>query len=128
MNFYIAQLVMEFRVEGDELSLVHRNYTLVAADDVDEAYRKSLDLGRSEEDDYTNPENKRVRCVFRGLAELSKVHEPLEHGSELMYTKHDDVTEEAIVKMVRPPSHFAANRELLANKEGQVAGADSFIE
>jgi hypothetical protein len=43
-EWYLAQVVIEFVVEGDARNVVHVNYLLVRAQSPDEAYQKALRL------------------------------------------------------------------------------------
>ena len=86
-KWYIADVVMQIRVDGDPRTLVHINTLLVRADSPDEAYEKALDLGRGQDSIYENPEGREVSITFRGLQDLNVIHDPLEHGAELCYAE-----------------------------------------
>ncbi|VTR93035.1 Uncharacterized protein OS=Rivularia sp. PCC 7116 GN=Riv7116_2885 PE=4 SV=1: DUF4288 [Gemmata massiliana] len=94
--WYLADVVMEHRIEGDERNIVHVNTHLIEAGSPDEAYEKAQALGRDGESDYENTDGQRVRVLFRGLRELNVIHEPLEDGAELMYTEDVGVPEEKL--------------------------------
>lgn len=79
-HWYLADVVMEHRIEGDAQNVVHVNTHLVEAGSPDEAYVKALALGRGGEHDYENTDGRQVRVLFRGLRELNVIHEPLEDG------------------------------------------------
>ena len=52
-NWFLADLVMEHRVEGEPRNVVRLNTRLVEADGPDEAWERALELGREAEMDYT---------------------------------------------------------------------------
>ena len=95
-QWYVAEIVMELRVEGDARNVVHRNLVLVKASSPEDAYRRAMDLGQQSEDTYQNPEGRTVVSRFRGLRELDVVHDPLEHGAELLFCEDISVPEERV--------------------------------
>ena len=103
-RWFLADLVIEFRVEDDSRNVVHINTVLVGADSAKEAYAKAMALGMDEERTYENPEGKAVAVSFRGLHELSVIHEPLEHGAELWYSEKIDLTEDEVLDLLRHAS------------------------
>ena len=84
-KWFIAEIVEEITVEDDPRNVVHVNYNLIRADNPEEAYEKSMELGRNGETDYDNSEGKHVRIRFVGLRNLSVMYDELEDGAELMY-------------------------------------------
>ena len=101
-RWYLADVVLEHRIDGDPRNLVHVNTHLVEAGGPDEAYEKALALGRGAEGEYANTEGRQVRVVFRGLRQLNVIHEPLEDGAELMYLEKAGVPEEELRKWIQP--------------------------
>jgi Domain of unknown function (DUF4288) len=100
-EWYIADIVEEIRVEGDRRNVLHINQVLVRADSPGEAYARSLELGKHCNLTYRNQRGKNVRINFRGLRDLSVVHDKLEHGAELSYQEMVGVTERKIRKWIR---------------------------
>jgi hypothetical protein len=100
-EWYVAEIIEEIIVESDPRNVVHRNLVLVHASSPDEAYRHAMELGKQIEIAYQNPAGKKVKSIFRGLGELSVVHDALEHGAELRYSEEISVPEERITKLVR---------------------------
>jgi hypothetical protein len=76
-KWYIAELVMEFQIEGDLRNVVHVNFVLIRADSPEEAFEKAEQLGREAEDTYKNPDNLTVTATYRGLWELNVIHQDL---------------------------------------------------
>jgi hypothetical protein len=101
-RWYLADVVLEHRIDGDAQNVVHVNTHLVEAGSPDEAYEKALALGRGGEEEYENTDGRRVRVVFRGLRELNVIHEPLEDGAEIMYTEAAGVPEERLWEWAKP--------------------------
>lgn len=107
-RWFLAELVMEFRVEGDERNVVHVDSVLVEADTRVHAWHAALELGREAENSYVNTEERRVTKAFRGIRQLMVLWEGLEHGSELFYTEHVGVPEERIREWTGPREELAA--------------------
>lgn len=105
-KWYLADIVKEFRVEGEDHSLVHINLLLIRANSPEEAYERALEVGKQGENVYQNVDGKNVVVTFRGLRGLYVVHDELEHGSELIYEEIEDIDEEQIQKLVRPKAEL----------------------
>ena len=101
-RWYLADVVLEHRIEGDSRNVVHVNRHLVGAATPEQAYRKALALGRAAEAEYLNTEHKSVRVIFRGLRELNVIHEELEDGAELAYEELVGVAEEQLRRQIQP--------------------------
>jgi len=84
-EWYIAEIVEEVTVEGDPRNVVHRDLVLIQARSPEEAYDRTIEVGKQGESAYQNPAGKHVAIKFRGSCELSVVHDDLEHGAELRY-------------------------------------------
>lgn len=106
-RWYIADVVLEHRIEGDMRNVVHVNTHLIEADGPDEAYEKAMVLGRDSEHDYQNTDGCLVQVTFRGLRELNVIHEKLEDGAELMYSEHVGMPEEKLQAWNRPREKLA---------------------
>lgn len=100
-KWYIADIVEEIRVEGDRRNVVHINQVLVRADSPNEAYARSLKLGEDCNLTYKNQQDKKVAIKFRGLRELSVVHDKLGHGAELGYQEEVGISERKIKRWIR---------------------------
>lgn len=101
-RWYLADVVLEHRIDGDAENVVHINTHLVEAGSPDEAYEKALALGRGGEHEYENTDGHRIRVLFRGLRGLNVIHEPLEDGAELMYKEDVGVPEEQLRGWITP--------------------------
>ena len=94
--WYLADVILEKRIESDPRSVVHINRLLVRADSREDAHEKALLLGRQGEHSYENTDGKTVTVTFRGLGELNVIHEELEHGAELSYQELVGLSEEQV--------------------------------
>ena len=101
-RWYLADVVLEHRIDGSAQNVVHVNTHLVEAGSPDEAYEKALALGRRAERDYHNTDGRQVRVVFHGLRELNVIHERLEDGAELMFTEDVGVPEHQWREWITP--------------------------
>ena len=99
-RWYLAEVILEHRVEGDPRNLVYTNMNLIEAESPEQAHAKALALGRSEEMEYENSDGRLVRVIFRGLRDLNVIHDPLEDGAELIYSEDVDVPEERLLRWV----------------------------
>ena len=109
-KWYIAELVMEFQIEGDSRNVVHVNIILIRADSPEEAFEKAEQLGREDEDTYKNPDNHTVTVTYRGIRALNVIHDDLEHGAELMYEEKIGICEDKLQAMLTPKSELAIFR------------------
>ncbi|MBA3875216.1 MAG: DUF4288 domain-containing protein [Anaerolineae bacterium] len=100
-KWYLADIVMETKFDGDYDNLINNNLTLVRADSPEEAYEKALLLGKESELIYENTDGEKVTVRFRGLHNLHVIHDELEHGGEILYEKYEGVSDDALAKMMR---------------------------
>ncbi len=100
-RWFLADLVEEIRVEGTKRNLVHINHVIVEACSPEEAYSRAMELGEQSASEYSNGEGKKVSIFFRGLRNLDVIHDPLEHGCEIMFQEKLGVSEIGIQKLVR---------------------------
>ena len=100
-EWYLAEIVEELTVADDSRNVVWKNLTLVHASSPDDAYERALQLGRSGETEYLNSAGKLVTIRFRGLSFLDVIHDPLEHGSELMFHSNIGVAPAELSKLIR---------------------------
>lgn len=101
-KWYLADIVEEIRVEGDRRNVVHTNIVLVRADSPTEAYAKAMALGKRGNTKYRNPRGKTVTIRFRGLKDLNVIHDELEHGSEITFSRNVGVSEKKIKNWILP--------------------------
>jgi len=101
-KWYLAEIVEEIRVEGDQRNVVHTNLVLVRADSPDETHEKAMALGKRGDMKYRNPKGKKVTTRFRGLKNLNVIHDELEHGSEISFSQNIGVSEEKIKSWIAP--------------------------
>ena len=116
-RWYIADLVVEHRVQGDSRNLVHVNIHLIEAGSPDEAFDKATARGRESEFIYTNPDGKQVQAIFRGLRDLNVIHDPLQDGAELAYEESVDVPEAKLASSLSSKEDLGAFRNRVAKQE-----------
>jgi hypothetical protein len=117
-RWYLADVVLEHRIEGEPRNVVDINTHLVEAGSPEEAYTKALTIGRDAENDYTNTEDARVQVVFRGIKQLSVIHEKLEDGAELMYSRKVGVSEDELNGWNKPMDRLAVFAPIQPGVEG----------
>jgi hypothetical protein len=101
-KWYIAEIVLEIKIEDEEENIVEIDYLLVRADSPQEAYEEAIKLGEEHAGSYQNTDDKTVVTVFRGFRHLDVIHEELEHGAEIMYDRKESLSEEEVRKLIRP--------------------------
>lgn len=92
-SWFLAVLVVSSRVEGrpDKEPLIDLQYRLIRAADAESAYRRALDLGAEEVQDYENDAGERVYWEFDGLHELHEIGpDNLKDGAEVFYRMEED--------------------------------------
>jgi Domain of unknown function (DUF4288) len=106
-RWFLADLVVEHRIEGDPRNVVHINTVLVRAGSAEDAYSKALALGEEEKAEYENTDGRMVTVLFRGLGNLFDTYEGLEHGSELIYSEEIGLPEEQVMELVSSKESLA---------------------
>jgi hypothetical protein len=118
--WYVAVLVVESSVgEGPAGEpLIDLQYRLVRATDVEDAYRKSLELGTSAEHSYQNSDGATVRWTFAGLHDLREVQDQeLVHGAEIYSSLRRRASHHYVVPKHRLTEFWAeANRHKTARE------------
>ncbi|GCE19586.1 DUF4288 domain-containing protein [Dictyobacter kobayashii] len=100
VKWYLAELLEEIQIEGESENLVHNNLVLIRADSPEEAYRKALTRGQELNDNYENPDGKKVKVTFRGLSDLNAILDELEDGAELAYEEMTGLSEAEIAELL----------------------------
>lgn len=99
-KWYLADVVIEITVQDDLRKIIHVNSLLVNARSPEDAYEKACELGTAEAGEpYLNPGGKEVTTEFLGLKDLAVIHGKLEHGTELFFSEHLDLTAAQIKKL-----------------------------
>lgn len=107
MNWYIAEVVQEYRVVNEKTSRIWVNTHLIHASSPEEAYEKAVELGQPSSEDYVNHEGQIVQSTFRGLAELLVVQEEPVDGAELIWSEYDGLTEEEVQEWISPKERLS---------------------
>lgn len=101
-RWYLADIVLEHKIEDDERNVIHINTTLIRANSPERAYVRAMKLGKEAEHEYLNMNDKMVQTVFRGLRDLNVIHDGLRSGSELIYEERIGLTEARVGKLISP--------------------------
>jgi len=112
-KWYLADIVEEITIEGEARKVVQVNTFLIRANSPDEAFDKSLALGKEGETSFENSAGQQVTYKFRGLQNLTEVYDELEDGAEITFKRHIGMTDEEIDHLIRVKadlSVFAPNR------------------
>jgi hypothetical protein len=101
-RWWVAEIVERVKVARDRRSVVHVNFCLIEAKSPAEAYSRARTLGRAGEVRFKNPAGQLVSIKFLGLRDLHVLHDPLEHGAELLFEEHVGMSDAAVRALVRP--------------------------
>ncbi len=101
-RWYLADVILEHRIDGDPRNVVHVDTYLVETESPEQAHEKALALGHSSEQVYANTDGQQVCVVFRGLRELTVIYDALEDGAELAYSESVGVPEEQLRGWIKP--------------------------
>lgn len=101
-RWYLADVVIEHKIEEESRNVLHINTLLVRANSPERAYERALKLGKNAEHEYRNSDDKTVRVLFRGLRDLCVIYEPLRSGCEMIYSERIGLSEEETAKLVSP--------------------------
>lgn len=127
-EWYVAELVQEITVEGDDRNVVHRNLVLVRAQSPEEAFSKANELGRNGEGKFPNPSGKQVLVRFRGLCSLDVVHDKLEHGAELVYSESIGMPESEITRLLVSKEELGAFNGVRVSKGPDYSSGEVMTE
>jgi hypothetical protein len=108
MTWYLADLVTEVRVEGDDRSIVHFDLHVVRAGNAAEAYDKALRIGGGKAKQYLRGDGSVVAFVFRGLNDLVAMDEDFADGARLLFRAQPEMAEEDIQHVVTPRDYLRA--------------------
>ncbi len=106
IEWFLAELIVEFTFENGDHPLVWVNTVLVNATSLEDGYEKALQLGAQHNDTYLNTDDVRVITRFRGLRNLLLVYDKLEHGAELMWEEFEDLTPGQVDEMISPKNEL----------------------
>lgn len=109
-KWYLAELMEEFHIEGEDTGMLWVNWILVHAIDAEEAYTKALKFGSDINTEYHNPEGLLVTVTFRGLRNLNEIYEELADGSEIIFEEFEDISQADIQRMAKAKEQLAVFR------------------
>jgi hypothetical protein len=106
-KWYLAELLQEFHIDGEDTEVLWVNWILVHAGDAEEAYAKALKFGSELNDEYHNTDGVLVTVTFRGLRNLNEIYEELADGSEIIFEKFEDISRVDIERMAKAKEKLA---------------------
>ncbi|HEU0122515.1 MAG TPA: DUF4288 domain-containing protein [Bryobacteraceae bacterium] len=106
--WYLADLVTEVRVEGEERSVVHFDLHLVQAANAAEAYDKALRIGGGKAKQYLRNDGNLMSSIFRGLNDLVAMDGEFADGERILFRFQPEMTEEEIQHVVTPRDYLRA--------------------
>lgn len=101
-RWYLDGIVLEHTIENEPRNVVHINTVLVRAHSPERAYTNALRLGQEAEHEYQNTDGKKVATRFRGLGDLTVIHDKLRSGAELIYWERINLSEDGVAQLVSP--------------------------
>ena len=101
-NWYLAEIVEEFTIEGQVENVVHINFVRIDALSPDDAYDKAVDIGQLAKEPHFNSEGRMVFPRFVGIRNLHYIYERLQHGAELLYERLERVDEATLQALIPP--------------------------
>jgi len=91
-KWYVAELVQEFTIEGEQDNVVHCEMLLIHADSPEAAFDEAVGFGAGNAV-YTNPDGKTVAARFRGLRSLHRMWEEPHNGAVVSWEKRTGMSE-----------------------------------
>lgn len=107
-EWYLAQFIIEFLVEGDTENVVHVNSVLVRAESPEACYSKALHHGLGGNSQYFNPNGRRVTSRFRGFYDIRRISRQLEDGTAWACCRTETISEEQIQSAICPKESLSA--------------------
>jgi hypothetical protein len=106
--WYLADLVIEVRVEGEARSVVHFDLHVIRAENAAVAYDKALRIGGGKTKQYLRNDGNLLSFIFRGLNDLVAMDEEFADGARILFRSQADVDEEEIQRVVTPRDYLRA--------------------
>src|SRR5437868_6567719 len=104
MNWYIAKMVFNINIDnGKHASQFDEQVRLIQATSLEDAFFKARHLGRSEEDNFVNSENKQVKWKFIDIADIYALQN-LKDGEQLYSTTHEKEDSKSFIELIRHKS------------------------
>jgi hypothetical protein len=110
MIWFIAELLIEMRIEKEPRNVVHVNSHLIRAKTNADAKRKAKEIGKQSSNSYKNTDGKNIKVRFRGIRDLFELPEGIEDGAEILWEEHIGLTESKIKSWLRPTSKKSKSR------------------
>ncbi len=105
--WYVAELIVEFKVDGEQRNVVHRNLVLVRAVNAEEALNHAVELGQQHDADWENTDGKLVEVRFLGLGHLGALEDGIKDGAEILWKENVGVGGDQIKEWLQPQKELA---------------------
>ncbi len=115
MTWYIAELLIEMRIEKEPRNVVHINSHLIRAKTIAAAKAKAKAIGKDSTSSYKNTDGKKVIVRFRGIRDLFELPEGIDDGAEVIWEEHIGLTEKKIKSWLRPATKKDKSRKNIPN-------------
>ena len=112
-EWYLAQIVQEFRLSSEKESTVYINFVLIQADSKEEAYIHALEIG----EDVNFSSEGGTQSQFIGLHDLSYIHKRLNHGTIILSERKEYKSEEHVEQLVRPKERYNIFAPIPSNED-----------
>ncbi|OZG72613.1 hypothetical protein BTA51_13875 [Hahella sp. CCB-MM4] len=112
VGWYVASYIERSKYVGEDDAnenkrcVAWENTILIKASNPDEAYEKAIEEANIGREPYENSDGEMIQFVFEGLTSLLPIYEELEHGSEIMWTEHENKAIKTIKSMVKSKSEL----------------------
>lgn len=115
MTWFIAELLIEMRIEKEPQNIVHVNSHLIHAKTIAAAKAKAKAIGKKSSNSYKNTDGRKVKVIFRGIRDLFELPEGVEDGAEVLWEEYVGLTENKIKSWLRPVAEKAKPRKNVPN-------------
>ena len=105
-RWFVAELVVEIKVDEDLRNVVHVNMVLVNADSAEDAYARALELGATYGSVGVNEAGHAIVTTFLGLRDLWVMHDVPAHGAEVIFEEKVGVERKELQALITSKSEL----------------------
>ena len=110
-GWWVATIIERFQFDDEDLDNIRRrcraftNVVILKADDREQAYRKTIEYGKSgieNKSDWSNGKGRKGRWIFEGLSSLIPIYDELDpDGTEILFDDDNGITVGRVKSWVR---------------------------
>lgn len=100
-RWFVAELIVEIKIDGNPRNVVHINTVLVNADSPEHAYQRANELGATYNSTTENESGHAVHTSFLGLRDLFVMYDEPVHGAEVFYEEKVGVEQAELSTFIR---------------------------